>query len=90
MIICTHVLKQRGLALVIEQADGAHLEGEVSDDERRAWDTVYHLGRAQAEEVVQVLRQDGTRVQQLLDALWRRRLVMNLDGSYVAVGGDRG
>lgn len=84
------VLERRGLALAVEEADGVHVVGVLSEDEREAWETVNRLGRSAASDLASALGEEEVEVQRALDALWRRRLVMNLDGSYIAVGGDRG
>jgi hypothetical protein len=40
------VLERHGLALAIEQEDGVHVVGVLSDDERRAWETLDRVGQA--------------------------------------------
>jgi hypothetical protein len=84
------VLERHGLALMIEQEDGVHVVGVLPDDERRAWEEVYRLGRAAIADLAEVLGQPPSEVGRALDALWRRRLIMKLDDDYVAVGGYRG
>ncbi len=81
------VLERHALALVLETADGARVVGTVNDRERRAWETVYELGRTAPADLATAMggpRDDAARV---LDTLHRRRLVMRLDDDYVAVGG---
>jgi len=84
------VLERHGLALMIEKEDGVHVVGVLPDDERRAWQEVYRLGRAAIADLAEVLGQPPSEVGRALDALWRRRLIMKLDDDYVAVGGYRG
>lgn len=84
------VLERRGLALVLEQEDDVHLVGALPDEQRRAWETVRRLGPAALEELAEALGIQTAEVQRALDELWRRRLVMKLDESYVVVGGAGG
>ncbi len=81
------VLERHGLALVLAEDDGARVVGVVSDDERRTWETVYRLGSADADATAEELAADPEDVRRALEALWRRRLVMNVGGRYMAVGG---
>jgi hypothetical protein len=81
------VLERHGLALLIEQGEGVQVVGVLPDDERRAWDTIYRLGRIGAADLADILGEEPVEMQRALDALWRRRLVMKLDGGYVVVGG---
>ena len=84
------VLERRGLALVLEQADGIHVVGMLSNDERRAWDAVHHAGRASADDVAERLDVSRSEAQLALDGLGRRRLVMRVGELYVVVGAHRG
>jgi hypothetical protein len=81
------VLERHGLALAMEQEDGVHVVGVLSDDERRAWDAVSHLGYMDAESVALSTGRDAAVAQRTLESLWRRRLVMKTEDGYVAVGG---
>ena len=81
------VLERHELALAIEDGERVRLAGVLPDDERRAWEAVYRLGHATPEEAALALEADIGRVRESLDALARRRLVMNVDGGYAAVGG---
>ncbi len=81
------VLERHGLALAIEQADGIHLVGVLTDEERVAWEAVARLGRTEAEALALSLGSEPAAARRTLDALWRRRLVMKVEDSYVAVGG---
>jgi hypothetical protein len=84
------VLERRGLALVLEQADGVHVVGTLSTEERRAWEAVRQLGRARPAELAERLDVTLTEAQRALDALRRRRLVMWAADDYVVVGAHRG
>ena len=83
------VLERHGLALVIEQDDGVHVAGTLPDDERRAWESVRRLGRAEMTDVARDLGEPLGDAQRSLDALCRRRLMMKLDQEYVVVGAHR-
>jgi hypothetical protein len=84
------VLERHGLALVVEREGEVHLVGVVEDGERRLWETIRRLGPVDATDIVIALGGEQDEVERQLDALWRRRLVMKLDRSYVAVGQPRG
>jgi hypothetical protein len=81
------VLERHGLALVLEADDGPRLVGVISDDERRTWETLNRLGLADADTTAEELAADPADVRHALELLWRRRLVRNVGGRYVAVGG---
>lgn len=81
------VLERYRLALVAVSADGeALLVGEVDDGERELWQAVRRLGRAGAAELADEVGADVDTVSRLLDALYRRRLIMRLESDYVALG----
>ena len=84
------VLERHGLALAIEQEDGVHVVGVLSERERRAWEVVQRHGRAAAADLAGEIGEDEPDMRRTLDALWRRRLVMRLDEEYVVLGGERG
>jgi hypothetical protein len=84
------VLERHGLALVLEHDGRVRVVGVLSDEERRAWEAIYRLGPADASDVAIESGSDTARVREALDALCRRRLVMQIDGQYVAVGDRRG
>jgi len=84
------VLERRGLALVLEQADGIHVVGTLGSEERRVWEAVRQMGRATPVELAERLDVSAVEVQRALDVLRRRRLVMRLSDSYVVVGAHRG
>ena len=81
------VLERHGLALVLSDDDGPRVVGVISDDERRAWETVHRLGCADADAAAEELAADPDQVRHALETLWRRRLLMNIGGRYMAVGG---
>ncbi len=81
------VLERHGLALVLQTDDGCRVVGTVNDRERRAWETVYELGRARPADVAPAIGAPQDDAARLLDGLHRRRLLMRLDDGYVAVGG---
>ena len=84
------VLERRGLALVLEHDGLVRAVGVLSDDERRAWEATYRIGPADPDEVATATGTDAMQAREALDALCRRRLVMQIDGQYVAVGDRRG
>ena len=84
------VLERHGLALVIEVGNTVQIVGVVTDDERRTWEVIYRLGPLDAEETALALDADAADVRRALDALCRRRVVMRVDGRYLAVGSPRG
>lgn len=84
------VLERRGLALVLEQADGVRLVGPLPEEERRAWETVRRLGRAAPAELAAALGAETKAVQRALHGLRRRRLVMQVGEDYIVVGAHRG
>jgi hypothetical protein len=63
--------------------------GVLADAERRAWDATYQLGRANPVDVAIAIETSVDDAECALDALCRRRLVMRVDGQYVAVGSPR-
>src|SRR5438094_1655138 len=65
------VLERRGLALVLEQADGIHVVGALTAEERRVWETVQQLGAASPPELVKELGLEGRTIDLALDALLR-------------------
>jgi hypothetical protein len=83
------VLERRGLALVLEQEDGIHVVGTLSDEERRVWEMVQQLGRAPIDELAEALEGSAEEVATALDGLRRRRLVMRVGEEYAVVGAHR-
>ena len=84
------VLERHGLALAIEQEDGVHVVGVLSDDERRAWEALDRVGQAVPSELAGLLDRAPDDVERSLAELWKRRLVMKVDDGWIAVGGLRG
>jgi hypothetical protein len=81
------VLKRHDLALVSQLADGAaRLIGDIGQDERVAWETMAKLGAAETKEFADASGLPPAAAEQMLDTLWRRRLVIRYDGGYAAVG----
>ena len=81
------VLKRHDLALVSQLADGAaRLIGDIGDDQRLAWETMTKLGAAPATEFASACGLADDAAEQILDTLWRRRLVIRYEGGYAAVG----
>ena len=84
------VLERHGLVLALEQGDGIELVGVLDDVERRVWDVAYRLGPITAAAISRQLLADEDDCRATLDALRQKRLVMEIDGDYVAVGSHRG
>ena len=84
------VLERRGLALVLEQADGVRVVGQLADDERDVWDALQRLGRAAPDELAEILSTELLTIQRALHALLRQRLVMQVGEEYIVVGAQRG
>ena len=84
------VLERHGLALAMEQDDGVQLMGVLSDVERRSWSATYRLGALTVEDLAREIDVAVDDAQSALDALFRLRLVMRVEGEYVAVGRARG
>ncbi|HTJ22293.1 MAG TPA: hypothetical protein VL383_07850 [Gemmatimonadaceae bacterium] len=84
------VLERHGLALALEDDGRVRVVGVLTDDERRAWEATYRIGPADADEVAFATGSDTAHAREALDALCRRRLVMQVDGHYVAVGDRHG
>ena len=81
------VLQRRGLALVAQTDDGLpQLIGTVDERERRAWEAVTRLGRAQPADIASEVGLEEPQAEVLLSGLSRRRLIMRFDEGYVAVG----
>ena len=83
------VLDRHGLALALESGDDVRVVGALTDGERSAWDVTYRLGDVGADDVAAETGTDRANALDALEALWRRRLVMRVNGRYVAVGGMR-
>ena len=67
--------------------DRVHLLGVLDDGERQAWETIAGRGLVDSAELAAAAGCSPDDAARLLDALHRRRLVMQLDGGYVVLGG---
>jgi hypothetical protein len=83
-------LERWGLALALEHADGVEVVGRLPDEERRAWDASYRLGPAAVADVAVAIDVGIDDAQRALDALCRRRLMMQVEGEYMVVGTPHG
>lgn len=84
------VLERHGLAMALDFEDHVEVMGVLSDDERRAWNATYVLGRALVADVAHEIDADLDDARRALDCLCRRRLMMRVDDEYVVVGSARG
>jgi hypothetical protein len=80
------VLERHHLVAALEQHDGVKLIGTLDDDERSAWEAACELGQAAPTDIAIRMGCSVERAEQALDALCRRRVMMRIDGQYVAVG----
>jgi hypothetical protein len=80
------VLERHGLALVLERDGDVELVGVLEDSERRAFQAIKRLGRAEAWQLATELGESEAAVQQALDSMWRRRLIMRQGSAYTPVG----
>ena len=69
-----------------DSAMNANLRGVLSDDERRTWEAASRLGHADAARVARETDAEPRAVEEALDSLCRRRLMMCVDGRYAVVG----
>jgi len=80
------VLTHHGLALVCLCEDGRpRLIGRVSDAERRAWDMVRARGQAAASDLADEFGFGEDFVAEVLDELFKRRLVRRADNAFLAL-----
>jgi hypothetical protein len=81
------VLERHKLALVTQRADGeSRLIGIIGLEERRAWEIISQLGTGVGADVADAIGLSRVDADQMLDTLWRRRLLIRYDNAYVAVG----
>ncbi|HXY32231.1 MAG TPA: hypothetical protein VEI06_16105 [Gemmatimonadaceae bacterium] len=81
------VLERHDLAIVAQTDDGATMVvGNLAEPERQAWEMMFRLGRAVADDFRREAGIALDEAERTLDALCRRRLAMRLDDGYVAVG----
>lgn len=82
------VLERHGLALVTQLADGNPcLVGVVDGEQRRIWEAMSELGSGGPADVATASGLDPDRVKSCLEDLWRRRLVIRQEDSYVSLRG---
>jgi hypothetical protein len=84
------VLERHGLALAVERDEGVELMGVLSDVERRAWDATYRLGKVTPADLASEIGASEDETRDALVALFRLRLIMCVEGEYIAVGRARG
>ena len=84
------VLDRHGLALALEDAESVRVVGVLTELERRVWDAAYRLGGADAVEIAAAAGVSVADIEETLLGLCRRRLMMRVDGQYMAVGSTRG
>jgi hypothetical protein len=80
------VLERHGLAIVVLFGDEPALVGEVTPEERHAWELLRAMGSGDARDLGEATGLDVERAQGVLDALAARRLVVRVDGRYAALG----
>jgi hypothetical protein len=82
------VLERHRLCLVVQTDDGAvRPVGDLTEDERRAWEALERLGTPTPAKLCAELALAPADVEAVLGALCRRRLAMRLDdGAVIAVG----
>jgi hypothetical protein len=80
------VLERHGLALVVERDGDVELVGVLADAERRVFQAIKRLGRAEAWELTTELGESELTVQKALESMWRRRLIMRHGSAYSPVG----
>lgn len=80
------VLERHHLVAALEENDCIRLMGTLPDDERIAWDAACSLGRASAADIAIHMGSTVGDAEHALDALCRRRVMMRVEGQYVAVG----
>ena len=84
------VLERHELVAALEEGDHVKLAGTPTDDEQSAWKASWELGRADASELAGRMGCEMIVAEQALRALCRHRVMMCVDGEYVAVGSSRG
>jgi hypothetical protein len=82
------VLERHRLAIVALFGDEPALVGEVTQEERSAWEVVRALGIADAAELSAASGLEPEAAAAMLDDLAARRLVIRVDGRYAALGGS--
>ena len=80
------VVERHGLALVIEREGDVELVGVLADRERRAFQAIKRRGRAEPWELVTELGEIESDVGNVLNGMWRKRLLMRQGAAYMVVG----
>lgn len=80
------VLERHGLALVVERDGDVELVGVLEERERRAFQALKRLGRAEVWELATELGEPEAAMNTALDSMWRRRLIMRQGSAYTPVG----
>lgn len=81
------VLERRGLAMVLQHADGgAEVFGTLTKVERDVWRAVYDRGKVSIADLPAALEGLDGNTDGVMASLRSRRLVMRFDDAYVAVG----
>jgi hypothetical protein len=83
-----HVLERHRLAMVAEEPGAEpRLVGIVAESEDAVWRALRRRGPATAPELAQETGLAADDARSILDGLCRRKLVMRIDETYLAVGG---
>jgi hypothetical protein len=81
------VLERHRLAIVVQQEDGtAMIVGQLSEEERIAWQTVSARRRLSSGAIAETLNRGLLDARSVLDQLHSRRLLIRLDDEYIALG----
>jgi len=84
------VLERHDLVAALDDPEGVRLVGTLSNDERDAWKAACTLQGATSTEIAQEMKCDAEIAERALETLCRHRVMMRMDGDYVAVGSTRG
>jgi hypothetical protein len=80
------VLERHELVAAMEGEDGVRLMGTLSEEEQRAWNAACALGRADAASVAARMGCPTAVAERALETLCRHRVMMRVDGAYIAIG----
>lgn len=83
------VLERHELVAALEADEGVRLMGTLSEVEQQAWNAACELGAADAGAVASRMGCAAEIAEQALDTLCRHRVMMRVEGRYVAVGTAR-
>jgi hypothetical protein len=82
------VLERHNLALVTQLPDGAaRLIGYVDGEERSAWEKICELGSVLPADLAAATGLAREKAEQVLETLWRRRLIIRQESGYSPVRG---